>query len=156
MMGNILIMADTEFLTAEDLKKIKTIFRDIDGNGDGRLSKHELKRACKTMGVRVNTEHMTTMMKTMDECGKDYLNFQEFDAFMRDLLEAHAVEEQYLKNVFASMDENGDGYATCDEIAKALGISRDTALEMVNDADKNGDGRVNYKEFAELYRRKDE
>ncbi|XP_033727516.1 calmodulin-like protein 4 [Pecten maximus] len=147
-------MAETEYLTADDLKRIKTTFRDIDGNGDGRLSKHELKRACKTMGVRVNTEHMATMMKKMDECGKDFLTFKEFDSFMRDLLEAQAVEDQYLKNVFASMDENGDGYATSEEIAKALNIPPETALELLRDADKNGDGKVSYKEFAELYRNK--
>ncbi|XP_069106450.1 uncharacterized protein [Argopecten irradians] len=149
-------MAETEYVTAEDLKRIKKTFRDIDGNGDGRLTKHELKRACKTMGVRDNTEHMKDMLTKMDECGKDYLTFKEFDAFMRDVLEAHAIEEQYLKNVFASMDENGDGHASVDEIAKALNITMETAQELIKDGDKNGDGKVSYKEFAALYRKKDD
>ncbi|XP_021370107.1 calmodulin-like protein 7 [Mizuhopecten yessoensis] len=149
-------MANTNILTADDLKRIKTTFREIDGNGDGRLTKHELKRACKTMGVRVKREHMTSMLSSMEKCEKEYLTFREFDAFMRDVLEAQIVEDRYLKDVFASMDENGDGHATHDEIAKALGISLDVALEMIGDADKNGDGKLNFKEFTELYRRQND
>ena len=53
------------------------------------------------------------------------------------------------------MDTNGDGFITCLEIRKALTSfgkehSFANVLKMVNDADKNKDGRVEWEEFLDL------
>ena len=66
-------------------------------------------------------------------------------------LSAEQIEE--LKKAFAVLDENKDGVISKDELAKLLGglgedVTDDVVTEMMNLADTDGDGKVNFDEFC--------
>ena len=66
-------------------------------------------------------------------------------------LSADQIEE--LKKAFAVLDENKDGVISKDELAKLLGglsedVTDDVVTEMMNLADTDGDGKVNFDEFC--------
>ena len=66
-------------------------------------------------------------------------------------LSAEQIEE--LKKAFAVLDENKDGVISKDELAKLLGglgedVTDDVVTEMMNLADSDGDGKVNFEEFC--------
>jgi len=54
---------------------------------------------------------------------------------------------------FAALDENHDGYLDEKELRKVLGNSEDVQ-KLISLADKDGDGRIDYKEFCDLLRAK--
>merc|ERR1711976_76807 len=58
-----------------------------------------------------------------------------------------------LKKAFAAIDANGDGVISKDELStllKGLGedVGDDVVTEMMNLADTDGDGKVNFEEFC--------
>ena len=66
-------------------------------------------------------------------------------------LSGEQLEE--LKKAFAVMDANGDGVVTKDELRtllKGLGeeVTDEVVDEMIAIADENGDGKVDFEEFA--------
>ena len=66
-------------------------------------------------------------------------------------LSAEQLEE--LKKAFAVLDENKDGVISKDELGKLLGglgedVTDDVVTEMMNLADTDGDGKVNFDEFC--------
>ena len=70
---------------------------------------------------------------------------------MSSKLSAEQIEE--LKKAFAVLDENKDGVISKDELAKLLGglgedVTDDVVTEMMNLADTDGDGKVNFEEFC--------
>ena len=54
-----------------------------------------------------------------------------------------------LKNLFMSLDVNGDGSLTLDEVKKGLEgkENADALLEIMQSADTDGSGEINYTEF---------
>ena len=63
---------------------------------------------------------------------------------MLEKMEAAAVEEQYLREMFAQIDVNKDGKVSAKEIAVAMGIGKSEAKDLVKEADVNGDGEINF------------
>ena len=66
-------------------------------------------------------------------------------------LSAEQIEE--LKAAFTQMDANGDGYVTKDELKAMLSslgepVEDSVVNEMMNVADVNGDGKVDFNEFV--------
>ena len=66
-------------------------------------------------------------------------------------LSAEQIEE--LKKAFAVLDENKDGVISKDELSKLLSglgedVTDDVVTEMMNLADTDGDGKVNFEEFC--------
>ena len=64
-----------------------------------------------------------------------------------------ADQASELQKAFEVMDTNKDGYVTKDELKnllKGLGeeVTDDVVEEMINIADENGDGKVEFKEFV--------
>ena len=58
-----------------------------------------------------------------------------------------------LKKAFDVMDENKDGQVTREELKKLLSglgeeVTDEVVEEMINIADENGDGKVNFDEFC--------
>ena len=65
--------------------------------------------------------------------------------------------EDYLKELFAIADTNGDGVLQPEEAQKllslsGLGISQEKIDQMIRNADLNGDGVIDYNEFVPLAR----
>ncbi len=66
-------------------------------------------------------------------------------------LNAEQIEE--LKAAFNQMDANGDGFVTKDELKAMLSslgepVEDSVVNEMMNVADVNGDGKVDFNEFV--------
>lgn len=52
---------------------------------------------------------------------------------------------------FSDLDKDGDGFITTSELRQALG--KDVSIDaLIKEADKNGDGKIDYQEFSDLLR----
>ena len=69
------------------------------------------------------------------------------------MLELNADQLAELRKAFDVMDENKDGQVTKDELKKLLQglgeeVTDEIVDEMINIADIDGDGKVNFEEFC--------
>ncbi len=80
------------------------------------------------------------------------VTFEEYIIYvhhMHDMCKSESVTEQELIDAFKKLDKNGDGTITASELVYAMThvgdkMSIDDAKEMVEMADINADGVINY------------
>lgn len=70
---------------------------------------------------------------------------------MKDRLIANRMEENFLREIFESMDCDGNGYISAEEVAKALKLTQEEADDLVREVDEDGDGRISYHGAYILY-----
>ena len=80
--------------------------------------------------------------------GNGFVDFHEFKAMLLGKSIAATTEEE-LKEIFKSVDKNGDGFIGSKELKgmfKIVGqkVSRKEIKNMIRIADEDGDGKVSY------------
>merc|ERR1719436_133603 len=87
----------------------------------------------------------TMMLAAADEDGNGEIEFHEFaQIWQRKLL---AVNDQYIRDIFTVLDENGDGNIDAKELAKVLNGEEDEIREYIKEVDTDGDGMLSFQEF---------
>lgn len=65
----------------------------------------------------------------------------------------YIVKAEHLKQLsFAHFDKNADGFITADELRETLGHSANVE-DLIKQADKKGNGKIDYEEFCDLLRK---
>lgn len=139
------VMADS-FSDAE-LKEFTESFRQYDVDGDGFITIDELKSQSDS---KQNTA-LQTILTTIDVDGDGRISYDELvrACIQKKLL----AKEERIYNVFSQLDQNGDGVLTEQEIQDALMDDPDLegARKMLSEIDKDGDGKVDYNEFLNMF-----
>lgn len=70
----------SEFRTfvEETEKELLALFRGIDNNGDGKLSKDELRTALRRAGLAVPNSKLDTFFAEVDTNGDGHISFEEW------------------------------------------------------------------------------
>lgn len=140
-------------LSEEELiTKARKIFAQFDTNHDGALTEKELAGLLQTLGQPADPDSVRNVLNQWDADSNGTWEFSEF------LSAAHVwlrqpPDEADLLEAFKSFDSNHDGYLSPAELAlamQALGIpcTLAEAEEKVREADVNGDGVLEFEEFA--------
>jgi Ca2+-binding EF-hand superfamily protein len=93
------------------------------------------------------------MMKTMDVDQDGQIDYMEFVAASMSAYQmshglmpgSNASWLNRVRVVFDKIDEDGNGFITPGELSKLLGNS-EGVQEIIREADKNGDGLIDYEE----------
>jgi len=131
-------------MSPDDEKALELVFKQFDVNGDGQLDAQEIAAMMKHIGK--SPIEAKELMADMDENGDGVISKEEFKTM-------HAIgklstSQEDIKKSFEIFDIDGDGFVTHDEIEKICqGLSPDVAKQLINDVDKNGDGRINFNEW---------
>ncbi|CAM9102966.1 unnamed protein product [Laminaria digitata] len=129
-------------------------FGTVDDQGGVTLQPHDLRRMLQSMGVVVSEDKLSQMVSRADKDSTGYISEDDFlEAF--DWLMLQGQDERDYMAIFNMLDRDSNGYVDMDELTNLHSTTKErlTMLEaktILQVADKNGDGRMNYEEFLEM------
>ncbi|KAH3774328.1 neo-calmodulin-like [Dreissena polymorpha] len=153
---NGLVQADRDrksSISDEKLQELHETFVLFDKNGDGMITKEELGAVLYALGQRPTVMEVQALIRSVDLDQSGTIDFDEFVTIFSAKL---AIDpEQELHEVFDIFDLNSDGFISAEELFEMLQklgehITRSEADKMINEADINRDGKVDYKEFKAI------
>ncbi len=147
-------MYEEEYITDEQRKDLQDIFDQFDKDKDGKISGKELANAMESMGQNPTDEEINEMMREVDLNQDGKIDFDEFMILMTKSSPDTQTEEEVI-NAFRVFDKEGNGLIASSElkhIMMTIGdkMTEEEADEMVNEADIDEDGMINYEEFVRM------
>ena len=97
------------------------------------------------------------MIKEVDLNDNKVIDFNEFIYFMMKIMKGYDTEEELLES-FKVLDRDGNGYVTAHELRNVMtNLCKETSTEeieeMINEADIDGDGQIDYQEFVKMMKK---
>jgi len=139
-----------ELLTAE----FKEAFDEFDKDGSGSISTKELLGVMRSMGQNPTEDEVLELVMEVDTDGNGTIDFHEFLEMMkRKSAETNYMED--LKEAFRMFDKNNDGFIDLYELRKVTvligaAMSNKELNDFMKEADKDGNGKIDYIEFANM------
>jgi calcium-dependent protein kinase len=144
-------------LSIQDYKELRQIFESVDQNGDGTLSREEIK------GQLANCLPASTLDHRLDEIfqkvDSDHNGHIDYEEFIKATIDVAKVEsKEVLRRTFQMFDKDSNGYISCEELKLVLETAElDDGMDwsaLLKEADTNGDGVIDMMEFEALIQRK--
>ena len=134
---------------SSQVKELKKLFRSFDANNDGVLSYEEFSIGYINMYGRGLSG--LELHKLIEEIDKDKSGKIEYEEFLAATIEhSKVINDQNLKAAFQKFDTDGSGKLSVEELTGLVGNDLDLVMELLNKADKNNDGELEFDEFKEL------
>lgn len=139
-------------MQSKDLTELRNQFEALDKDGDGTLSREELKQGLSSMSL--GSEDAEMLMSHIDSDGSGELDWTEFIAAALDSKQYQ--KKEVLWSAFRVFDVDGDGKISKSELRAVLevgngvGIEEEQLKELIAEADQDGDGSIDFEEFCAM------
>ncbi|KAL4319996.1 hypothetical protein GQ457_18G003650 [Hibiscus cannabinus] len=150
--------------------ELKRVFATFDNNGDGFITKQELRDSLKNIRLFMTEKEVEDMVIRVDANGDGLIDFDEFCILCQAMDggcgggEECGVKtrggddgEDELKEAFDVFDKDRDGLISFEELGSvlcSLGLKEGNKMEdckaMIRKVDMDGDGMVNFDEFKKM------
>ncbi|GAA0145069.1 calmodulin-related [Lithospermum erythrorhizon] len=146
-------------LKIDQLNQLRNIFARFDKDNDGSLSHLELAALLRSLGFKPTGDQIQILCASMDSNGNGAIEFDEMvHAIMPDITEQNLLNQGTLMEVFHSFDRDNNGYITLAELAGQMAkmgqpVTYRELMEMLQEADTDGDGLISFDEFATIMSR---
>merc|ERR1712062_740864 len=143
--------------TEEQVGQITQAFELLDTDGSGTIETQELKIAMRALGFEPKQEEIDKMVRDVDDDGSGSVDYPEFLEMMaHKILNRDPVEE--IDKAFKLFDDDQTGrvsFKNLKRVAKELGerLTYEELQEMIDEADRDGDGEVNNEEFQRIMKK---
>ncbi|EGR34846.1 hypothetical protein IMG5_000740 [Ichthyophthirius multifiliis] len=145
-------------LTEDEIMEIKEAFDLFDTDQGGAIDPKELKAAMTSLGFEAKNQTIYQMISDLDQDGNGQIEFKEF----LDLMTARISDKdsrEDIEKVFRLFDDDKQGQISVKNlrrVAKELGETMEEAelQEMIDRADQNKDGLVDFEEFYNIMTKK--
>jgi calcium-dependent protein kinase len=133
-------------LTNEERKQVRDAFIEIDTDRSGTITISEFKTVLQDK-YHIDDEHVASAFASLDTSHADEIHYSEFLAAM--VSSRIQVHDDLLKQTFKRFDTHNHGYITRDDLREVLGqvYEGEDVAKLVNEADPNHDGKIDYEEF---------
>jgi len=136
---------------------IKEAFDLFDTDGSGEIDSKELKVAMRALGFEPKKEEIQKMISDVDDDGSGTIGYEEFLKMMTHKILNRDPKDEILK-AFRLFDDDETGkisFKNLKRVAKELGerMTDEELQEMIDEADRDGDGEVNEEEFLRIMKK---
>ncbi|XP_006901350.1 PREDICTED: centrin-1 [Elephantulus edwardii] len=144
-------------LTEDQKQEVREAFDLFDADGTGTIDVRELKVAMRALGFEPRKEEMKKMIADVDKEGTGKISFNDFLAVMTQKMSEKDTKEEILK-AFRLFDDDETGKISLKNlkrVASELGenLTDEELQEMIDEADRDGDGEVNEEEFLRIMKK---
>ncbi|XP_066283187.1 uncharacterized protein [Branchiostoma lanceolatum] len=141
-------------MTEEQIAQMRQMFHKFNPDGSGKATAEQMIEVYGSMGVALTEEQKQEIrdwVKAVDTTGSGAASVDQFLARMqtnKNLDSAMAA--------FKMFDKDNSGYIDKSEIIQGMAelgeqLTEEEAEQMLRDADTDGDGKINYEEFAKTF-----
>ena len=143
---------DPSKLSDHELDCLKEAFSLFDADHDGEITVGELGRVMRNHGLNPTEEELADMIRNVDKNSNGAIDFNEFIEMM---LRRDSKVEEDVVHAFRVFDRDGDGLISEEELRLTMNnlgepLTDQEVRSMIEEADLDGDGRINFQEFARL------
>lgn len=132
------------------MAELRAAFDLFDRNDDGLLDAEELALALQMMGLPADPHEVQQLLAYADPSGHGAIDFPAFVDVVEPATPMDDAEAD-LRQAFAVLDDDDDGYIDITELARAVrrtgAFDPAEAPHIVHAADMDGDGRMSFDEF---------
>ncbi|CAH0482943.1 unnamed protein product [Peronospora belbahrii] len=141
-------------LTHEQKHEIREAFDLFDMNGTGTIDLKEVKVAMRALGFEPKKEEMHELIATLNKDSNGTINYADFVTMMT-LKMSEKDPHDEIRKAFYLFDTDKTGkisFHNLKRVAKELGenMTDEELQEMIDEADCDGDGEINEKEFLRI------
>ncbi|OTF81038.1 hypothetical protein BLA29_007628 [Euroglyphus maynei] len=145
----------TSSINPEYIADIKQTFKRFDTENNGRFEIKQLKFAMRALGFEPKKEEVQRISKEYNKDG--YILYNDFEQLMIKRITEKTVNDEIMK-AFQLFDTNRTGKITFDDLKRVsneLGekITDDELMEMIQEADLDGDKAVDCQEFLRIMKK---
>lgn len=152
-------------MSSENLDQVKEAeleeaFAMFDKDSDGTITLKELATTLSLLGINPSEEELLVMFNSVDLDKNGVIDYDEFKLLMEQHLKNEPMtEEQELREAFKAFDRDGNGKIDAAELKQAMtslgeSVGDNQIMDMIQVADKDGDGEINYEEFVDMLKNK--
>ena len=135
----------------EELNEISSVFKTIDINSDGKISKDELRSLYNLSGLAFLGKNVEKIIEEVDSNGSGYIDYTEFLVACRKKELLSNIQD--LENTFKTFDIDKNGRITAAELKEILGNGAGADrvwASLIQEADMNQDGGLDIEEFKNM------
>lgn len=140
----------------ESMEDYREAFSLFDRDNDGTITTKELGTLMRTLGHNPTDQELEDMINEVDSTGKGKIDFNDFLKMMKPSEKWN--EEAELRCAFEVFDKDGDGYISASSLRHVMSkigerLTDEDISFLMKEADVDGDGRVDFKEFVRIMTR---
>ena len=147
-------MVSGQQMTEEQISEFHEVFSLIDKNADGAITIKELGVVMRSLGQSPTEDELQEMINDVDTNGNGTIEFSEFINKMAGKM-AYSPSEIDTYEAFRVFDKDGNGFISPSELRYVMTkmgqeLTDEEVDQMIQEADMDGDGQVNYREFVKM------
>ncbi|XP_021367627.1 calmodulin-beta-like [Mizuhopecten yessoensis] len=138
-------------------KYYRECFDIFDEDKSGNIDSRELGNVLRALGFNPTEQNVKEYLTKIDTDKSNTIEYEEFRNFIINLEQKKPEPDQLRSDLLAAFklfDLDGNGFLSSDElknIVKTMGesLTEDDCKNLVQEADSDNDGHVDYAEFVE-------
>eukprot|EP01017_Pseudomicrothorax_dubius_P022951 TRINITY_DN2469_c0_g1_i4.p1 TRINITY_DN2469_c0_g1~~TRINITY_DN2469_c0_g1_i4.p1 ORF type:complete len:346 (+),score=96.27 TRINITY_DN2469_c0_g1_i4:154-1191(+) len=144
----------SHLISKEEKQQLINVFKDLDKNGDGVLSREEILEGYKK--IMTESEAIAEADRIMEQVDIDKSGFIDYTEFIAATIDRKKlVSKEKLEASFRLFDKDGSGTISPQEIKEVLGtaiqdLDEEVWQEIIKEVDVNGDGEISFEEFSNM------
>ena len=152
LLKKIMLLYIASKLEENEILDLKTLFKGFDKDNNGQIDYKEFEKGI----MELNTDDLNQeeIKKCFDEIDVDHSGKIDYTEFIAASLERRVyLKKEKLFEAFSSLDKDKNCQISKDELMKILKLEPKEdpfVAKLINLADKNGDGNIDYKEFLQM------
>jgi calcium-dependent protein kinase len=135
----------SQLISKSEKERLAKIFKAMDTNGDGRLSRQEILDGYEEhFNKQLDEDQLDKLFMSVDIDNSGFIDYSEF--IMACMNDKKNISEEKLIAAFKIFDKDDSGTITADEIREVLGgaasLSDQAVSDIIRQVDENNDGLI--------------